>query len=86
MLTQEIARKLDMPPETLEKASLQTYLEARRREIEAQLFLLEKSMVSKPFKNLMPPSKRGESASARVSRISSPSITWRRNERRYWKP
>ena len=42
MLTQEIARKLDISPETLEKASLQVYLEARRREIEAQLFLLVK--------------------------------------------
>jgi glycosyltransferase involved in cell wall biosynthesis len=31
-----------MPPEALERASLRAYLEARRREIEAQLFLLVK--------------------------------------------
>jgi hypothetical protein len=42
MLIQDIAQKLDMPPEALEKASLRAYLEARRREIEAQLFLLAK--------------------------------------------
>jgi len=42
MLTQDIAQKLDMPPEALERASLRAYLEARRREIEAQLFLLVK--------------------------------------------
>ena len=42
MLTQDIARKLNMPVEALEKASLRAYLEARRREIEAQLFLLVK--------------------------------------------
>ncbi|MBI4537139.1 MAG: hypothetical protein HY712_04180 [candidate division NC10 bacterium] len=42
MLTQAIAQKLDMPPEALEKASLRAFLEARRRETEAQLFLLAK--------------------------------------------
>ena len=42
MLTQDIARKLNMPVEALEKASLRAYLQARRREIEAQLFLLVK--------------------------------------------
>jgi hypothetical protein len=42
MLTHTIAQKLDITPETLEKASLRTYLEARRREIEAQLFFLAK--------------------------------------------
>ncbi len=42
MLTQDIAQKLDMSPEALERASLRAYLEARRREIEAQLFLLVK--------------------------------------------
>lgn len=42
MLTQTIAQKLDMAPEAHEKASLRTYLEARRRETEAQLFLLAK--------------------------------------------
>ena len=42
MLIQDIAQKLDMPPEALEKASLRAYLEARRREIEAQFFLLAK--------------------------------------------
>jgi len=40
MLTQDIAQKLDMPPDLLEKVSLRAYLEARRREVEAQLFLL----------------------------------------------
>jgi len=42
MLTQDIAQKLNMPAEALERASLRAYLEARRREIEAQLFLLVK--------------------------------------------
>ena len=42
MLTQDIAQKLNVPPEALERASLRAYLEARRREIEAQLFLLVK--------------------------------------------
>ena len=42
MLTQDIAQKLNMPPEALERASLRAYVEARRREIEAQLFLLAK--------------------------------------------
>jgi hypothetical protein len=42
MLTETIAKKLAIPPEDLEKASLRSYLEARRREIEAQLFLLAK--------------------------------------------
>ncbi len=42
MLTQDIAQKLDMSPEALERASLRAYLEARGREIEAQLFLLVK--------------------------------------------
>jgi hypothetical protein len=42
MLTHTIAQKLDIPPEALEKASLRAYLDARRRETEAQLFLLAK--------------------------------------------
>ena len=42
MLTQAIAQELAMSPEALEKASLRAYLEARRRETEAQLFLLAK--------------------------------------------
>jgi hypothetical protein len=42
MLTHTIAQKLNIPPEALERASLRAYLEARRREIEAQLFLLAK--------------------------------------------
>jgi hypothetical protein len=42
MLTQDIAQKLDMPPDLLEKVSLRAYLETRRREVEAQLFLLAK--------------------------------------------
>ena len=42
MLTQDIAQTLDMPPAALEKASLRAYLEARRREVEAQLFFLAK--------------------------------------------
>ena len=41
-LTQIIAQKLDLPPEALETASLQAYLETRLREAEAQLFLLAK--------------------------------------------
>jgi len=40
MLTDAIARKLDMEPQALEKESLRVYLEARRRHVEAQLFLL----------------------------------------------
>jgi len=42
MLTQTIAQKLDMAPDALEKASLRAFLESRRRETEAQLFLLAK--------------------------------------------
>lgn len=42
MLTEEIARKLDMVPKDLERESLRVYLEARRRDVEAQLFLLAK--------------------------------------------
>ena len=42
MLTETIAKKLAIPAEELEKASLRSYLEARRREIEAQWFLLAK--------------------------------------------
>ena len=42
MLTRDIAQKLDMPVDALERASLRAYLEARRREIDAQLFLLVK--------------------------------------------
>jgi hypothetical protein len=40
MLTDAIARKLGVEPKDLEKESLQAYLEARRRQVEAQLFLL----------------------------------------------
>jgi len=40
MLTDAIARKLDMKPGDLERESLRAYLEARRRQVEAQLFLL----------------------------------------------
>jgi len=40
MLTDAIARKLDMKPGDLERESLQAYLEGRRRQVEAQLFLL----------------------------------------------
>ena len=40
MLTDAIARKLGIEPKDLEKESLQAYLEARRRQVEAQLFLL----------------------------------------------
>jgi len=40
MLTDAIARKLGIEPKELEKESLQAYLEARRRQVEAQLFLL----------------------------------------------
>lgn len=42
MLTDAIAQTLGMQPEDLEKESLRTYLEARRRHVEAQLFLLAK--------------------------------------------
>ena len=42
MLTQTIAQKLDMAPDALEKASLRAFLEGRRRETEAQFFLLAK--------------------------------------------
>lgn len=42
MLTDQIARKLNMKPQDIEKESLRVYLEARRREVEAQLFLLAK--------------------------------------------
>ena len=40
MLTDAIARKLGIEPRDLERESLQAYLEARRRQVEAQLFLL----------------------------------------------
>jgi hypothetical protein len=40
MLTDTIARKLGIEPKELERESLQAYLEARRRQVEAQLFLL----------------------------------------------
>jgi hypothetical protein len=40
MLTDAIARKLDMQPKDLKRESLLAYLEARRRQVEAQLFLL----------------------------------------------
>ena len=39
-MTDAIARKLDMKPGDLERESLRAYLEARRRQVEAQLFLL----------------------------------------------
>ena len=42
MLTEAIARKLNMEPQELERQSLRTYLEARRRHVEADLFLLAK--------------------------------------------
>lgn len=42
MLTEGIARKLNMKPQDLERESLRAYLETRRREVEAQLFLLAK--------------------------------------------
>jgi hypothetical protein len=40
MLTEAVARKLGIEPGHLERESLQAYLEARRRQVEAQLFLL----------------------------------------------
>jgi len=40
MLTEAVARKLGIEPKELEKESLQVFLEARRRQVEAQLFLL----------------------------------------------
>jgi hypothetical protein len=40
MLTDAIARKLGIAPKELERESLQAYLEARRRQVEAQLFQL----------------------------------------------
>lgn len=40
MLTDAIARKLGIEPKDLERESLQAYLEARRRQVEAQLFVL----------------------------------------------
>ena len=42
MLTEEIAHKLDIDPRVLEKQSLRAYLETRRRQVEAELFLLAK--------------------------------------------
>ena len=42
MLTEAIARKLNMEPQELERQSLRAYLEARRRQVEAELFLLAK--------------------------------------------
>lgn len=42
MLTEEIARKLDIDPRLLEKESLQVYLEAKKRQVEAGLFRLAK--------------------------------------------
>jgi len=40
MLTEVLARKLGIEPADLERESLRAYLEARRRQAEAQLFLL----------------------------------------------
>jgi hypothetical protein len=40
MWTDAIARKLNMQPKDLVRESLQASLQARRREVEAQLFLL----------------------------------------------
>ncbi len=40
MLTDAIARKLGIEPKELERESLQAYLEGRRRQVEAQLFVL----------------------------------------------
>ena len=40
MLTDEIARKLDINPRELEKQSLRLYLEAKMRQVEADLFRL----------------------------------------------
>lgn len=40
MLTEEIARKLDMDAHFLEKESLRAYLETRKRQVEADLFRL----------------------------------------------
>ena len=40
MLTEAVARKLGIEPRGLERESLQAYLEARRRQVDAQLFLL----------------------------------------------
>ena len=39
-MTDAIARKLGIEPKDLERESLQAYLEARRRQVEAQLFVL----------------------------------------------
>lgn len=40
MLTEEIARKLEMDARFLERESLRTYLETRKRQVEADLFRL----------------------------------------------
>jgi hypothetical protein len=40
MLTEEIARKLDVDARLLERESLRTYLETRKRQVEADLFRL----------------------------------------------
>lgn len=40
MLTEEIARKLDMDARFLEKESLRAYLEIRKRQVEADFFRL----------------------------------------------
>lgn len=40
MLTEHIAQKLDLDPRKLEKQSLHTYLAARMRHVEAEIFLL----------------------------------------------
>ncbi|TKB75352.1 MAG: hypothetical protein E8D45_07690 [Nitrospira sp.] len=42
MLTEEIARKLDIDARLLEKESLRVYLEARIRQVDADLFRLAK--------------------------------------------
>lgn len=39
-MTDAIARKLGIDPKELEKESLQVFLDARRRQVEAQLFAL----------------------------------------------
>jgi len=46
MLTDAIARKLDMNPQDLERASLRAYLESRSRQVETQLFELAKKEYS----------------------------------------
>lgn len=81
MLTEEVARKLDIDARFLEKESLRLYLEIRKRQAEADLFRLAQRYGVQTVQEFDESIRQGKLHEREAFEDFSPLTTWKLSER-----